>query len=170
MNTHDLLQSLTTGKLPRNLRWDAVIELIGKIGAVEAQGAGDNEFAFVVGSQRAFFKRPSGHDLDVEEVSRLRTFLLEAGPIGPAVTKAIQPGRMVVVIDHHAAHLYQDLGGSRPQNEHTLKPHDPDGFHRHLIHKKEAHYQGQRVPEDTSFYEEIAKALVPAQEIVLIGH
>ena len=34
----------------------------------------------------------------------------------------------------------------------------------------EAHYSGERVPEETSFYEEIAKDLAPANEIVLIGH
>ena len=44
------------------------------------------------------------------------------------------------------------------------------GFHHHLIHRKEAHYEGERVPEDTSFYEQVAKDLVPAQEIILIGH
>jgi len=51
-----------------------------------------------------------------------------------------------------------------------VKPYDPHGFHRHLIHRKEAHYQGERVPEEHSFYEDVAKDLVPAQEIVLIGH
>jgi len=77
---------------------------------------------------------------------------------------------MVVVIDHHAAHVFQDLNGSVPQEKVTVKPYDPHHFHHHLIHKKEAHYQGQRVPEDLGFYKEIAEALVPANEIVLIGH
>jgi stalled ribosome rescue protein Dom34 len=43
-------------------------------------------------------------------------------------------------------------------------------FHHHLIHRKEAHYRGERVPEEDSFYEEIAKDITPANEIVLIGH
>ena len=77
---------------------------------------------------------------------------------------------MVVVIDHHAAHVFRDLGGSRPENEVTIEPYDPHHFHHHLVHRKEAHYQGDRVPEETSFYEAVAKALVPATEIVLIGH
>jgi len=47
---------------------------------------------------------------------------------------------------------------------------DPHGFHRHLIHRKEAHYQGERVPEGTSFYEQVASALVDAKQIILIGH
>lgn len=163
----ELLESLVSGKLPRNLTWSAVVDLIGQIG--EVQPHGNDEFAFVVGSQRAFFKRPSTHNLEVEEISRLRRFLKEAGVPGKSAT-ANQSGRMVVVIDHHAAHLYQDLGGNRPEDEVTLKPYDPFGFHHHLIHRKEAHYEGERVPEESSFYEEIARDLAHAQEIVLIGH
>jgi hypothetical protein len=166
MNTHlrrnheGLLYSLLAGKLPRNLSWSEVIELIGQVGEVQKH-AGD-EFVFVVGSQRAFFKRPHSHDLEVEEVSRLRRLLHDAG-LNAAKREPHQPGRMVVVIDHHAARLYQDLGGSRPESEATIRPDDPHGFHRHLIHRKEAHYQGERVPEETSFYEQVASALVDAK-------
>jgi hypothetical protein len=173
MNTelrHDhkeLLQSLVGGKLPRNLSWNDMVDLIGQIG--EVQPHGNDEFAFVVGSQRAFFKRPSSHDLDVEEISRLRRFLKESEVLGKPA-EAHEAGRMVVVIDHQAAHLYQDRGGSRPEDEVTVKPYDPFGFQRHLIHRKEAHYKGERVPEEDSFYEEIAKDLVHAQAIILIGH
>ena len=74
------------------------------------------------------------------------------------------------MIDHHVAHVYEDLGGKAPKSEHTVRPYDPFGFHHHLIHKKEAHYQGARVPEEKTFYEEVAKDLLPADEIVLIGH
>ena len=63
MNDHirtdheDLLESLVGGKLPRNLSWSAVVDLIGQIG--EVQPHGNDEFAFVVGSQKGFFKRPA---------------------------------------------------------------------------------------------------------------
>jgi hypothetical protein len=165
---HELiLESILAGSLPRNLAWSDVIELIGKVGTVEPRG--DNEFAFVVGSQRAFFRRPSTHSLEVDEVSRLRRFLREAGQ-GEGPDKSARPRREVAVIDHHLARVYQDFDGSRPQEEDAVRPYDPHGFHRHLIHRKEAHYQGERVPEENSFYEEVAKDLIPAQEIVLIGH
>ena len=36
--------------------------------------------------------------------------------------------------------------------------------------RKEAHYQGERVPEEHSFYEEVAKDLANADEIIVIGH
>jgi hypothetical protein len=173
MSTHirhdlDLLHaSLLTGKLPRNLSWSNTIELIGHIG--EVQDHGSDESVFIVGAQRAFFKHPHSHDLGVEEVARLRKFLRDAGP-ALAPGEPSQPCRMIVAIDHHGAHIYQDFGQNIPQSEHTLHPYDPFGFHHHLIHKKEAHYKGERVPEDKTFYEEVAKDLLPANEIVLIGH
>jgi hypothetical protein len=173
MNAHirhdheELLASLVGGKLPRNLTWNAVVDLIGQIG--EVQSHGNDESVFVVGSQRGFFKRPGTHDLEIEEISRLRRFLKEAGVLGKP-EKPFQIGRMVVVIDHHAAHVYHDIGASRPEDEVTVKPYDPFGFHHHLIHRKEAHYKGEHVPEEDSYYEEIAKDIVHAESIILIGH
>lgn len=161
-----LLQSLLAGKLPRNLPWAEIIELFGKVG--EVQPHGNDEVAFVVGGQRAFFKRPLGHDLATGEVSRLRKFLHEAG-LNAGRSQPEHPGRMVVVIDHHGARLYRSLGG-QSESETTVNPYDPYNFHHHLIHRRGAHYQGERVPEETSFYEQIAQDLVPAKEILLIGH
>jgi hypothetical protein len=164
----DLLHtSLLTGKLPRNVTWADTIDLIGRIGEVQPHGS--EEFVFTVGTQRTFFKHPHTHELGVEEVARLRKFLRDAGP-SLSTEELFQPCRMVVVIDHHAAHVYQDLGKKVPEKEHTVRPYDPFGFHHHLIHRKEAHYQGERVPEENSFYEEVANDLLPASEIVLIGH
>jgi hypothetical protein len=173
MNAHirndheELLERLVGGKLPRNLTWSAVVDLIGQIGEVKPHG--NDEFAFVVGSQKEFFKRPSTHNLDVGEISRLRKFLKEA-EVQRKPAKARLSGRMVVVIDHLSAHIYHDLGGSRPEHEVAVKPYDPFGFQHHLIHRKEAHYKGDHVPEEGSYYEEIARDLVPAETIVLIGH
>jgi stalled ribosome rescue protein Dom34 len=39
-----------------------------------------------------------------------------------------------------------------------------------LIHRKEAHYKGERVPEEDSYYKDIAMDLVGADAIILIGH
>jgi len=163
----ELLDSLLSGKLPRDLSWSAVVDLIGQIGKVEPHGG--DEYAFVVGSQKALFKGHRNRTLDVEEIARLRRFLKEAVIQGkPAL--AYQHGRMVVVIDHRAARVYHDRGASLPEDEVSVEPYDPFGFHRHLIHRKEAHYKGERVPEEASFYEEIAKDLVHAEAIILIGH
>lgn len=165
-------QSLLHGRLPRNLHWGDALELVGHFGQVQPH-RGD-EFAFVVGTRREFFKRPHSNLLGIEEVSRLRKLLQEGGretALETAPDGFVKPCRMVVVIDHHVARIYQDhSNGSRRQDEIKVTPYDPHGFHRHLIHRKEAHYQGGRVPEETSFYEEVSRSLVPASEIVLIGH
>ena len=154
MNRHirrdhgELLRDLVGGRLPRNLSWSSVTDLIGQIG--EVQPHGNDEYVFAVGSQRCFFKRPSAHNLAVGEISRLRRFLKEAGVLGIPV-KAHQIGRMAVAIDHHVAHIYYDLGGSRPDPDVTVRPYEPFGFHHHLIHRKEAHYEGDRVPEEDPY-------------------
>jgi hypothetical protein len=163
----ELLESLIHGKLPRNLTWSAVVDLIAQIG--EVQPHGHDEFFFVVGSQRELFKRPSSHDLDVEEVSRLRHFLHGAGVLEKSA-QANQSGRMVVVIDHHAAHIYRGQGTNLAEDGAAVKPYDPFNFQHHLIHRKEAHYVGERVPEEHSWYEAIAQDLAHAAEIILIGH
>ena len=162
-----LYQNLLNGKLPHNLSWIEALELVEHLGEVQPHGG--DEFVFRVGNERVFFKKPQTHDLGTEEVSRLRKLLKEAGPRSHAEEVA-QPNRMIVVIDHHAAHIYQDFGGSRPADERTVHPYDPYHFHHHLIHRKEAHYRGERVPEEDSFYEEIAEDISLANEIVLIGH
>jgi hypothetical protein len=168
-----LYQNLLSGKLPHNLSWSEAVDLVGHLGG-EILPHGGDEFVFRVGDQRVFFRRPPTHDLGVEEVSRLRKLLKEAGPAahkqGTQLEEPAQSGRMIVVIDHHAAHVYRDLGGSRPADQRKVQPYDPYNFHHHLIHRKEAHYRGERVPEEDSFYEEVAKDITAANEIVLIGH
>ncbi len=162
-----LQERLLHGKLPRSLRWDEAAALIGHLGQVQPRGG--DEFAFIVGEQQELFKRPGNHELGVEEVSRLRRLLKAVGSQAPAAGST-QLNRIVVVIDHHAAHIFRTTGGGATQEIATAKPYDPYNFHHHLIHRKESHYQGERVPEDTSFYKEIANAAGTSGEIVLVGH
>lgn len=162
-----LHQNLLHGKLPRSLQWKDAIELIGHLGQVLPHGG--DEFLFVVGTTRELFKRPHDAEFGIDEVSRLRRFLKLAGTEPPAM--AVPPSsRRVVVIDHHAAHIFRDLRGSGPQDDVTVTPYDPHRYHHHLVHRHEAHYRGDRVPEEISFYEEVANELVAAEEIVLVGH
>jgi hypothetical protein len=162
-----MYRNLVSGKLPQNLSWNEAVDIVEDLG--EVQPHGNDGFVFRVGDQQMFFKRPSSHDLGVEEVSRLRKLLKEAGPAARIEQSGRSP-RMIVVIDHHTAHVYQDLGGSRPADEDKVRPYDPFHFHHHLIHRKEAHYSGERVSEEHLFYEDVAKDLTSANEIVLIGH
>jgi hypothetical protein len=162
-----LKQNLLHGKLPRALAWEDAVSLVSHLGQIESHVG--EEVTFVIGKERANFKQPQSGELDIDDVSRLRK-LLKAGGSDAIATEYPQPCRMIVVLDHHVAHVYQDVDRSRPQETNTIHPVDPHHFHHHLVHKKEAHYQGDRVPEDKVFYQDIAKALAPANEIVLIGH
>jgi hypothetical protein len=162
-----LHQNLLHGKLPRSMRWVDAVELVEHLGQVQSQGG--EEFTFSIGTERELFRRPRSADLGIDEVSRLRKFLKTASGKS-AESQAIQSPKTVVVIDHHSAHVFQDVNLNRPQSEVAVKPYDPHHFRHHLIHRKEAHYEGDRVPEETSFYREIAEALAPAKEIILIGH
>ena len=82
------------GRLPRDLAWSAAVDLIGTIGEVKPHG--NDEYVFVVGAQKEFFKRPRTHSLDVEEIARLRKFLKKA-EVRKVSAKAYRDGRVVVV-------------------------------------------------------------------------
>ena len=121
----ELLDSLVSGKLPRNLAWSAVVDLIGQIGEIKPHG--NDEFAFVVGGQREVFRRSAAHNLEVDDIARLRRFLRDAElPNQPAPQQPSE--RTVVVLDHHVAHIFHDTGGSRPEGEAAVRPYDPFGF------------------------------------------
>jgi hypothetical protein len=107
-----LLESLLAGKLPRDLHWSEVLELVAQIGEVLPHGG--NEFTFVVGSERAMFKRPHHDDVEMEEISRLRKFLKEASPTANSIKPHLAK-RMIVLIDHHAAHIYEDVVPAYPK-------------------------------------------------------
>ena len=163
-----LLDSLLTGKLPRNLQWKDVLELMGQVG--EVQSHQNDEYTFVCGPQRESFKHPHTATLDVETASRLRRFLRLGLATGQPDDVSEQNNRVIVVVDRHGAHIYREAGDEKVESEGKVTPDDPFHFQHHLIHRKEAHYQGERAPEEGSFYDEIAERLADAEEIILIGH
>jgi hypothetical protein len=76
----------------------------------------------------------------------------------------------VVLLDHHGARFFEAADGGRRLEERShLEPDDPHGFLRHLEHRKEAAYKGQRVPEADEYYERISERLKASAPIVLIG-
>jgi hypothetical protein len=76
----------------------------------------------------------------------------------------------VLLIDHHGARFFESEGPRAGLEERArLVPLDPHGFRRHLEHRKEADYRGQRVPEADEFYERVAHRLASSSSIVLVG-
>jgi hypothetical protein len=173
MTDHDrrkliaLHQIVSHGKLPSTLLWTDVISLIEHLGKVEPQGRLD-EFAFVVGTQREVFQKPHTHGvLAVSVVARLRKFLKAAGREAPR-PQTQAACRMIVTINHDAAHIYQE-NGVRLQDEVTIKAYDPFGYHSHATHFKQPPSTGDSFPPVSAFFEQIAKSLMPATDLVLIG-
>ena len=77
-----------------------------------------------------------------------------------------QAAHLLVVIDHREARVYRtEVHGSVPQR---ITPYDPGGSGRHL-HYVQDDSNGQRRPDRRSFYEDIAKALRGAEQILVFG-
>jgi hypothetical protein len=75
----------------------------------------------------------------------------------------------VLLINHQGARFFDTVDGGRLEERGRLEPDDPHGFLRHLEHRKEADYQGQRVPEADEFYGRIAQRLKTSSSILLVG-
>src|ERR1700677_4071116 len=114
-----LHQNLLHSKLPRSMRWADAVELVEHLGQVQPQGG--EEFAFTIGTARELFRRPHSADLGIDEISRLRKFLKTASGES-AESQAVQGPKTVVVIDHHAARVFQDVNLARPQSGGAIKP------------------------------------------------
>jgi hypothetical protein len=149
---------------PVGLGWDDVISLITHIGKVVSHV--DGVFVFEVNHKRGSFTRRRDNVVPDYVVSDLRKFL-ESAEAEMFVRHQVDTS--IVVIDHRAARILK-LGRDANRAPVNQKPNDPHGFHRHLIHRREAHYEGERVPEDTSFFERIAHDLTSSGPIVIFGH
>lgn len=167
-----LLHSLLKGPLPHNALSREVMALIERLGTVEDHG--HNKVTFTVGTEKRAFMRPNDKHMTTEELSEIRHFLLASGVAAPDmatdVSAETKPETLVVVIDHHMARFYRMTDTSRPESLGKTSPHDPHGFRRHLIHRKQANYQGDRIPEDHDFYKAVAAEMKDAPVIVVIGH
>ena len=147
--------------------------LINHIGKVERKS--NDEFTFKVGTARQLIRKPHSKDLTGAEVIDIRQFLMHAGWSAHGPSEA--PKRpdhaapsLLVVIDHHAAKIFQiDVSGNEV-SEQTIRPYDPHGFGDHLIHKDQDRERDQRVPEEASFYRQTAEAVAAGGRIVVVSH
>jgi len=158
--------------VPHNLSWMDALRLLMHLGSVEEQA--DGKYSLMINGKHLIFHKPHGKDLDARQVSDLRHYLALSGispenPYGmPATAKATSVD-VVAVIDHHSAKLYR-IHLSADQRAETVTPYDPHHFLHHLHHRDETREQGQRPPEDLTFYDRIAEALRDVDRIVLLSH
>jgi hypothetical protein len=151
--------------MPHNLQWREVWSMLSAMPDATAAEDSKGNLKVSRNGQMLVLHRPRGKDLaDKKELMQVRHFLERSetsAPPSPAVGT-----HLLVVIDHREARIYRtELHGSVPQR---IAPYDPFGFGRDL-HYNQDDSNGQRKPEQKSFYEAVAKTLRDAKQILLFG-
>jgi hypothetical protein len=167
------LEALFRHPAAHNLEWMDVVALIEKIGAVHQKA--NDKLAFEVGGEHYLMHKPHTKDLTGSEVADLRHFLRHAGwsPEEPSQAPARPkpaPPTLIVVVDHHGAKIYRIVPASGDASRREITPYGPHHFPHHLTHKDQLREQGQRAPEDPSFYKRMADGLAAASRIVVVSH
>jgi hypothetical protein len=151
--------------MPQNLQWREVWSMLNALPDAQAVEDASGTLKVSRNGQTLVLHRPRGKDLaDKEELMQIRRFLDGSG--SPEAAPAAAGTHLLVVIDHREARIYStELQGSIPQK---ITPYDPFGYGRDLRYNQDDS-NGQRKPEQKSFYEAVAKTLAGAQQILLFG-
>ena len=176
LNEHHarILRQIFEHPVSHNLEWPDVLSLMEHLGSVRQRH--DGKYHIQIGAAQTIIERPHHKDVELTELLRLRTFLKGAGveangsPPASGQSEPRSLSRIVVAVDHHQARFFEPAsdGVHLVERDH-LEPLDPHGFERHLEHRKEADYKGERVPEPNEYYERIAQRLKSAGTILLVG-
>jgi hypothetical protein len=151
--------------MPHNLQWRELSSMLGALPDADAVEDSEGNLTVERHGQTLRLHRPRGKDLaDEKELAQIRHFLDHSRALAPA--SVASGAHLLVVIDHHEAKIYStETHGSVPQ---SITPYDPHGFNRSL-HYNQDESDGQRKPEQKTFYEAVAKTLHGAQQILLFG-
>jgi hypothetical protein len=160
------LKTLFAHPLSHNLKWKDAVSLFETLGSVEEKSK--NEFSIRIGHEHHIISKPSSKDLTSSELMDLRHFAARAG-WSASQPDAAAPA-ILIVIDHHEARVYEIDVASADVSKHVIRPCDPHHFLHHLTHKDQSREQGQRVPEDITYYERIAQAVAPSGRILVVSH
>ena len=160
-----IYQRIFQHPMPHNLQWRDVWSLLSAMTDAAAVEDEKGNLKVTRNGQSLMLHRPRGKDLaDKRELMQVRHFLERSG--APSRPSATVGTHLLVVIDHREARIYRaELQGAVPQR---ITPYDPFGFGRDL-HYNRNDSNGQRKPEQKSFYEAIAKTLRGAEQILMFG-
>ncbi len=160
---------------PANLEWRDVFALIRHYGDVEQLKNG--HIVLSVGNERLNLQAPHTKTLDKNQVVKLRHLLKAAGvtPEHPELETAERPAPplpgVILTIDHHQAVFWRQEKAGEPLTKlKRLQPHDPQHHRDNLRLRQATDYQGQRAPEDPSYYKRIIKELQDAPAAIVIGN
>ncbi|HEX4056085.1 MAG TPA: hypothetical protein VHX86_17625 [Tepidisphaeraceae bacterium] len=160
-----IYQRIFQHPMPHNLQWREVWSMLSAMTDANAVEDDKGNLKVARNGQTLVLHRSRGKDLaDKKELMQVRHFLERSD--APAPTPATVGTHLLVVIDHREARIYRtELHGSVPQR---IAPYDPFGFGRDL-HYNQDDSNGQRKPEQKSFYDAVAKTLHGAQQILMFG-
>jgi hypothetical protein len=150
-----------------------VISLFEHIGTVQRKA--NERFDLDLAGDHYLIHKTHAKELTGSDVVDLRHFLQRAGwsPETPSPEVArhdLEPVSLMVVVDHHGAKIYLIRRASGDASSHEITPYDPHHFLHHLTHKDQVRAEGQRAPEDPSFYSRIGDTLAVASRIIVVGH
>jgi len=162
---HKVYEQLFQHPMPHNLQWREVSSMLKSMTDAQTVEETNGNLKVTRNGQTLTLHRPRGKDLaDKQELMQVRHFLERSGTV--AAPPAAEGTHLLVVIDHREARIYRaELHGSVPQR---IAPYDPFGFGRDLRYNQDDS-NGQRKPEQKSFYEAVAKTLKGAKQILLFG-
>jgi hypothetical protein len=167
------LEALFRHPTAHNLEWMDVIGLLERIGSVQRRA--DDKYILEIGGEHLLVHKPHTKDLTSPEVVDIRHLLQRAGwsPQGhlEKSSKATSGSvTLVVTVDHHEARVYRIEPGSDDSISRRITPYDPHHFLHHLAHKDQSRQEGQRAPEDFTFYQRIGDVVASADRVLVVGH
>ncbi len=168
-------EAILSHPVSHNIEWRDVISLLEAIGEVSEEHNG--KFKVAVGGETETLHRPSGKDIGEQMVVDLRRMLGAAGVTADGLSErldvsakpaATEPrGHAILVINYHGADIYPtDARNGAPR---SIVPEDPRGRLR-TMHHKAGNPEGWYGRIEESWYAELADALRPAAEILIIGN
>jgi hypothetical protein len=171
-NDRRTLEAIFHHPVPHNLSWMDTLRLLTHLGSADEKA--DGKYSLMINGRHLIVPKPHAKHLDAREITDLRHYLSSAGispenPYGTPETADSTSVDIIALIDHHSAKLYR-IHLSSGQRAETIAPYDPHHFLHHLHHREELREQGQRPPEDLTFYDGIAQALRDADRTILLGH
>jgi hypothetical protein len=159
-HNHETLEMLFRHPVAHNLEWNSLITLFGELGDLEEEPNG--KYRFDRNAQTLIFE-VRGKDVGIEEIMRIRRFMDDSAhaPLTVAPSNDI-----IVVIDSSEARLFRsDADVQEPIH---VEPIDPHG-HDRQVHNPTGDSGGQQDSHRKQFYENLAKKLMSADRIVVVG-
>jgi hypothetical protein len=168
-------EAILSHPVSHNIEWRDVLSLLEAIGEVTEEHNG--KFKVDVGGETEMLHRPGGKDIGEQMVVDLRRMLGAAGITAEGLRERLdvsanpaepEPrGHAILVISYHGADIYPtDATNGAPRR---IVPEDPRGRLRTMHHKAD-NPEGWYGRIEESWYAELAKALRPAAEILIIGN